>query len=60
MTKWGYFSNLSLSYFEVYNNSPVSVKINLDVKSKVFSNKKTAGHLHAKPFFFYAVSDPTS
>jgi hypothetical protein len=30
------------------------------VKSKVFSNKKTAGHLHAKPFFFYAVSDPTS
>jgi hypothetical protein len=51
---------MMVSFIIVYNNSPVSVKIILDVKSSVFSNKKTAGHLHAKPFFFYAVSDPTS
>jgi len=55
MTSFSFFH-----YVEAYNNLPVNVKINLDVKSKVFSNKKTAVHLHAKPFFFYAVSDPTS
>jgi hypothetical protein len=35
MTSFSFFH-----YTEAYNNSPVSVKINLDVKSKVFSNKK--------------------
>jgi hypothetical protein len=48
----------SLPFIESYNNTPVGVKKYLCLKTAVFS-KKTAGHLHARPFSWLAFSDPT-
>ena len=45
----------------IYTTANLSLSIRIRASNRRSSRvKKTAWHLHAKPFFFYAVSDPTS